>query len=91
MIKFRTTQLSISVDLTINFRPHNSADITSKEMTFGELVLKPKLLHLHALISELPSYLTVVIFFRWEDQKSQAWRLSGSFFSTRFVSVKKRD
>ena len=80
--KFQSTQLSISVDLTI----------TLKEMTFGELVLKPKLLHLHALISELLSYLTVVIFFlRWEDQKSQAWRLSGSFFSTRFVSVKKRD
>ena len=79
--KFQSTQLSISVDLTI----------TLKEMTFGELVLKPKLLHLHALISELLSYLTVVIFLRWEDQKSQAWRLSGSFFSTRFVSVKKRD
>ena len=53
MTKFETTQLSISVDLTI----------TLKEMTFGELVLKPKLLHLHALISELLS-LTVVIFFK---------------------------
>ena len=53
MTKFQTTQLSISVDLTI----------TLKEMTFGELVLKPKLLHLHALISELLS-LTVVIFFK---------------------------
>ena len=54
MTKFQTTQLSISVDLTI----------TSKEMTFGELVLKPKVLNLHALISELLSYLTVVIFFK---------------------------
>ena len=53
MTKFQTTQLSISVDLTI----------TLKEMTFGELVLKPKLLHLHALISELLS-LTVVTFFK---------------------------
>ena len=42
MTKFQTRQLSISVDLTIIL----------KEMTFGELALKPKLLHLHALISE---------------------------------------
>ena len=28
------------------------ANVTSKEMTFAERVLKPKSLHLHALISE---------------------------------------
>ena len=62
MTKFQTTQLSISVDLTI----------TLKEMTFGELVLKPKLLHLHALISELLSYLTVVIFFKTEGSEESS-------------------